>query len=145
MVEDYPTLIEFGLPSELGVEKLVRHALAWLLARWDIATARVADLQTAVSEACINAIEHGNQAQAQRRIGVTTTVTSGYVEVVVEDEGLTPYALPMAPPATIEHKLAGLAPARGMGLPLIGQLVDECGFLGAAPGAGNRFRLRIYR
>ncbi len=136
--------IELSLPSELGYEKLVRQMVVWLAQRLEVAAATIANIQTALSEACINAIEHGNQALARLRVGVAMTVTPEYFEAIVSDAGISPFCPPEQPPASMEQKLAGLAPARGMGLMLIHQLVDEAGFLACEPGEGNRFRMRIY-
>ena len=105
---------------------------------------RVEDLRTALSEACINAIEHGNQRQVQRRIHITCTISRNRLVLVISDEGLRFHPSQEIEAATIEQKLAGLASARGMGLMLIEQLVDECGFLPSRPGQGNRFRLAMY-
>jgi serine/threonine-protein kinase RsbW len=138
-------MIELYLPSELGYEKLVRQAIAWLAPQLQLTAARVADLQTAVSEACINAIEHGNRMLAHLRLGVTLHMTDSYLEVVVSDEGIARFLPSSEPAPSIEAKLAGLAPARCMGLMLMLQLVDEVEFAAAEPGQGNRVRLRIYR
>jgi len=45
---------------------------------------------------------------------------------------------------SIDMKLQGLAPLRGMGLMMIAQLVDEAGFTESHDG-GNHFRLSLYR
>ncbi len=144
MTDDQVTAFELSLPSELGYEKLVRHTVAWLGSQLHFDAARIADLQTALSEACINAIEHGNRRQPGRRVGVAFSVTSTHLEAVVADEGICRYR-PSETCASIEQKLAGLAPERGMGLMLIGNLVDEAGFLPARRGRGNRYRMRMYR
>lgn len=136
--------IELSLPSELGYEKMVRQMISRLASQLHLAAARTADLQTAASEACINAIEHGNRMLKHLRLNVTLHLTRTYLEVVVVDEGLTRLLPPSTPPASIEEKLAGLATARGMGLLLMQQLVDEADFLCSEPGKGNCVRLRIY-
>jgi len=145
MTREQANTIELSLPSELGYEKLVRQTISWLAPHLRLAAARVADLQTAVSEACINAIEHGNQLLAHLRLHVTIRVAPTYLEVVVADEGIVRFRPPAAPAAAIEDKLAGLTPARGMGLMLMQQLVDEADFLADERGTGNGVRLRIYR
>ena len=136
--------IELSFPSKLGYEKVAREAVGTLARLMGFDMSRVEDLRTALSEACINAIEHGNQRQAHLRIHISCTVSRNRLVIVVRDEGLRfhPSAQPQA--ATIEQKLAGLAATRGMGLMLIHQLVDESGFLPSRPGQGNRFRLAMY-
>ena len=140
-----PTTFELSLPSTPGSEKLARHTVAWVGLRLDLTVERIADLQTAVSEAFINAVEHGNQGNEHRRVQVIFSITPEHLEVEVSDEGVRRFEQPVAPPATIEEKLAGLAPLRGMGLMLIRQLVDEAEFGTGEDGVGNRVRLRMRR
>lgn len=137
--------IKLSLPSELGYEKLVWNLIAWSAPRLQLAASRIADLQTAICEACINAIEHGNQAQPQLRVEVTLSIAPSYIEAVVRDEGVVKFRPSNVPTASIEQKLAGLAPARGMGLLLIAQLVDEATFVENEASDGNCFRMRIHR
>ena len=138
-------IIKLSLPSELGYEKLVWHLIAWSAPRLQLAASRIADLQTAICEACVNAIEHGNQAQPRLRVEVTLSITPSYIEAVIRDEGVVKFCPSTVPAASIEQKLAGLAPARGMGLLLIAQLVDEAAFVENEVGCGNCFRMRINR
>lgn len=151
MQEPQPNLVEQGntiklsLPSVLGYEKLVWQMIAWVAPRLELAARQVADLQTATCEACINAIEHGNQGRPQLQVEVILVNSQQYVEAFVCDEGVLPFQHGGAPAASIEEKLAGLAPARGMGLLLIHQLVDEAEFVEGECAKGNCFRLRIYR
>ena len=139
------TTIELSIPSALGFEKIARDVAASLARRIGFDAERIADLQTAISEACINAIEHGNQCKPGLRITLTFTVTTNRLEVVVTDSGIrkSPALEPASP--SIEQKIHGMANPRGMGLMLIHQLVDESGFLPARRGGGNRFRLTLYR
>jgi serine/threonine-protein kinase RsbW len=143
-VEAQTTSIELSVPSKLGHEVVARQLVGWLGRRlgWD--GARVADVQTAVSEACINAIEHGNLGIPDCRVIVAFLCQQSYLDVIVSDEGRQPYHFNGAAPASIEQKMAGLASPRGMGLMLMAQLVDEAGFLPTQPGGGNRYRLRVY-
>ena len=141
----HSTTIELSLPNILGFEKLARYTVSWLGARLGFDASRIEDIQTAVCEACINAIEHGNQNAPDRRVHVAFSVAGDHLDAVIGDEGATPYWPAEAGPATIEQKLAGCAPARGMGLFLISQLCDEAGFLPAEPTTGNRYWLRMYR
>ena len=136
---------ELTLPSQLGYEKLVRPLIAWLGQRLHFTAARTADIQTAVSEACINAIEHGNQGDTRLQVRVLFTVTHSHLEVVVMDAGISIYREPGTPPPSIHEKVTAGASPRGLGLMLMRQLVDEFEFLAPAPGHGNRFCLRFSR
>lgn len=137
--------VELSLPNELGYEKLARHTVSWLGSRLGFDAGRIADIQTAVCEACINAIEHGNQGLPDRRVHVAFSFARDHLDAVIGDEGALPWVDCDSCPATIEQKLAGFAPARGMGLFLISQLADEAGFLPSTPASGNRYWLRMYR
>lgn len=139
-----PETIEILLPNKLGYETLARDTVAWLGRRLGIEPERIADMQTAVCEACINAMEHGNQGVPDQRITVTFSYGPTHLDAVIADNGLQLYERSASAPATIQQKLAGLAPARGMGLMLIRQLVDEAEFLPAEHTQGNRYRIRLY-
>ncbi|MGO4214149.1 ATP-binding protein, partial [Terriglobus sp. YAF25] len=53
--------VEVTLPSELGFEKVAMSTAASMAQLMGFSPDRIEDLKTAVAEACINAIEHGNQ------------------------------------------------------------------------------------
>src|ERR687885_2487038 len=98
MSRTYDCTSELALPSELGAEKRVRQTLAQVGAELQLGSARLADLQTAVSEACINAIEHGNQLRRELCLDVTLRVAATYLEVLVRDAGVVPFRPPVNPP-----------------------------------------------
>ena len=54
------TSVEVRLPSQLGYEKVAMSTAAAVAKLMGFREDRVEDLKTAVAEACINAIEHGN-------------------------------------------------------------------------------------
>lgn len=134
--------IELSFPSELGYEKIARDAVAAFARRLGCDRERVEDLKTALGEACINAIEHGNAKTPGMRVDICCTGTPDRLTIDVCDSGLRRYSGD-APIAGIDQKLLGLAPRRGMGLMMIAQLVDEAGFTDSGEG-GNRFRLVLY-
>ena len=96
-----------------------------------------------LGEACINAIEHGNGRAPGLRVDVSCVGADDRLEIEVHDRGLKRYEFSGAV-ASIDLKLRGLAPLRGMGLMMIAQLVDEAGFTESHDG-GNHFRLSLYR
>jgi serine/threonine-protein kinase RsbW len=134
--------MELSFPSELGYEKVARDAVAAFARRLGYDRERVEDLKTALGEACINAIEHGNGRTPGLRVDVSCVCTEGRLTVEVHDRGLKRYQSSAAF-VSIEAKLGGLAPLRGMGLMMISQLVDEAGFTDSHDG-GNHFRLVLY-
>lgn len=136
--------MELSFPSELGYEKIARDAVAAFAYRLGFDRERIEDIKTALGEACINAIEHGNHQLPGLRVDVNCVCEDERLMIEVCDDGLQRFqAISTAAPSIIE-KLSGQAPLRGMGLMLIAQLVDEAGFADSSDGR-NRFRLAIYR
>lgn len=137
------TMMELTLPSELGYEVVARDAIAAFARRLCIPPDRIEDLKTALSEVCINAIEHGNSLRPGLRVQISCRVAEEQLIVEVVDQGVSAFA-PKSEPLTMAEKLAGLGSLRGMGLLLISQLCDEAGFV-PGTGSGNCFRFAFYR
>lgn len=57
-------VIELAIPSRLGLERVAIDAAASVAQLMGFSEDRIEDLKTAVDEACLNAIEHGNQQNA---------------------------------------------------------------------------------
>lgn len=140
----FPTAsMELSLPSELGYEVIARDAVAAFARRLGLTADQVEDLKTALSEACINAIEHGNSLRPGLRILIGCHLEQEQLVVEVVDQGVSSFT-PRGAPLTISDKVAGRGSLRGMGLMLISQLCDEAGFV-AQTGAGNCFRFAFRR
>ncbi|MEM8530235.1 MAG: ATP-binding protein [Chloroflexota bacterium] len=136
-------ILEFCFPSAFGCEKIVLDAISTFAYRCGFSDEQIANLKTALGEACVNAIEHGNQCCDQLQVQVHCMYDKQCLSVDVRDQGLKKYQV-SSPPASIEHKLQGRAALRGMGLSIIGQLVDEAGFIDSIEH-GNQFRFTMYR
>ena len=80
-------------------------------------------------------------AAGQLRVDVSCVCDGVNLTIEVLDQEMQAYNGHRT--ARIEHKLAGDIPLRGMGLQIIGQLVDEYS-LEATPGGENVFRLRLH-
>jgi serine/threonine-protein kinase RsbW len=137
------TSMELILPNELGYELIARDAVAAFAQRLGMPSDQVDDLKTALCEACVNAIEHGNSLKPDLRVEISCRVEGERLVIEVCDQGVRPFA-PNGEPLSIVEKLAGLGSLRGMGLMLISQLCDEAGFVSRAD-AGNCFRLIFQR
>ena len=59
--------VEVRLPSRLGYEKVAMSTAASVAKLMGFREDRIEDLKTAIAEACINAIEHGNRQNENRR------------------------------------------------------------------------------
>ena len=132
--------IELRLPSELGWERAAMDLAASVAARMGFPHDRIDDIRTAVSEATINAIEHGNREAASNRVLVVLAPEGSTLRIDVRDASPRPFVAPPLP--AIAEKVAGHIGARGWGVFLISQLVDEVEF--ASTGDGNIVRMVVH-
>src|SRR5260370_30024876 len=122
-MSDGGVVIELKLPTRLGFEKVAMNTAASVAELMGFSTDRVDDLKTAVAEACIKAIEHGNQLNERLAIMVTLSMGEESLEVRIHDEGKGVKGEFHAP--DIDRKMLGEESPRGMGMFLIQSLVDE--------------------
>ena len=79
--------VEVRLPSRLGFEKVAMSTASAVAKLMGFREDRVEDLKTAVAEACINAIEHGNRLNEKLSVGVVLSAGEDELEVKVIDDG----------------------------------------------------------
>jgi serine/threonine-protein kinase RsbW len=96
---------------------------------------RIDDLKTAVAEACMNAIEHGNLEDKATSVTVLLSASSDHLEVRVVDRGrqVIPDPLPLP---------GDNANARGWGMFFIHNLMDEVEILRSPEG--NVVRMLLF-
>jgi serine phosphatase RsbU (regulator of sigma subunit)/anti-sigma regulatory factor (Ser/Thr protein kinase) len=120
----WETLIEFALPSKPGNERQAIQKVSEALEGLDIGEDTSDRLKTAVGEATMNAMEHGNQYQRGKQVSVQVRKSSQALSVLITDEGggekIQIHGLP-----DLESKLKGEQSPRGWGLFLIQNMVDE--------------------
>ncbi|MGC8548247.1 MAG: ATP-binding protein [Acidobacteriaceae bacterium] len=126
------TSVQVCLPSELGFEKVAMSTAASMAGLMGFTEDRIDDLKTAVAEACINAIEHGNQLNESLSVAVVLSMNPEGLEVKVIDDGVGIHNKPPSP--DIDRKLHGEEDTRGMGMFLIQALVDEAEWYAGPPG-----------
>jgi anti-sigma regulatory factor (Ser/Thr protein kinase) len=90
----------------------------------DLTGRRLERLKTAVAEATMNAIEHGNQGHAELPVRLEVSTSDGHLVVRITDLG-GGRVIPEATTPDLEAKLAGLQKPRGWGLFLIKNMVDD--------------------
>ena len=132
--------LELHIPSVLGFEKVARDFAAAVAKTMAFPEDRIEDLKTAVAEACLNAMEHGNRLDSSMRVGISLTLDDSTLQVVVRDEG-SGVGHPDTP--SIDEKIEGETPPRGWGIFLIKSLMDEVQFE-SAPEGGNVVRMVIH-
>lgn len=126
-LNETPGEVRLSLPSCLGFEKIAMDAAAAMARMMGFSSVRIEDLRTAVSETCINAIEHGNKLNAANRVDVLLRPNDQTLTVQVFDNGAgfenSIHAMPQ-----IDRKIRGEENSRGLGLFLIEHLVDRVEF-----------------
>ena len=132
MSESKSTTVEVRLPTKLGYEKVAMSTAASVAKLMGFPEDRVEDLKTAVAEACINAIEHGNRLNEKLSVGVVLRADTDALEVKVLDDGSGIKKQPAKP--DIDRKMHGQEDPRGMGMFLIQALVDEAEWVAGKDG-----------
>ena len=118
--------IEVSLPNKLGYERIAMACSASFAKIVGFVPERVEDLKTAVSEACLNAMEHGNLNHPEKRVIVTMDYKDHIFRVSVMDQGEGMEETPEIPEGPdIEKKIEAMETPRGLGMFLIKQLVDQ--------------------
>ena len=118
--------IEVSLPNKLGYERVAMACSASFAKIVGFLPERIEDLKTAVSEACLNAMEHGNLNRPDRRVMITMNYRDHVFSISVMDQGEGMGNTPDIPEEPdIEKKIESLETPRGLGMFLIKQLVDQ--------------------
>jgi serine/threonine-protein kinase RsbW len=141
MTEPKSTTVEMRLPTKLGYEKVAMTTAASVAKLHGFPEDRIEDLKTAVAEACINAIEHGNRLDEKLSVGVVLRADPESLEVKVIDDGSGIKKQPPKP--DIDRKMHGEEDPRGMGMFLIQALVDEAEWVPGGDGKSSYVRLVI--
>jgi serine phosphatase RsbU (regulator of sigma subunit)/anti-sigma regulatory factor (Ser/Thr protein kinase) len=117
-------LAEFDLPSAQGNEREAMARVEQAVAGTGLEPARLERLKTAVAEATMNAMEHGNEYRPDRPVTIRVLRSADSLRVQVSDHGgAGDFAAPETP--DLAAKLEGRQRPRGWGLFLIEKMVDE--------------------
>ena len=122
--ENGRVLADFTLPSEPGNERVAMERVAEAVRGLELPAARLERLKTAVSEATMNAMEHGNGYRPDVPVSITVLASESELSVRIVDEG-GDQPIPEAETPDLDAKLAGLQKPRGWGLFLIKKMVDD--------------------
>ena len=142
-MDEHRSSIELRLPSRLGYEKVAMDTAASVAHLMGFGSDRIEDLKTAVSEACINAMEHGNKLDEALSVSVILSMDADTLEVKVLDNGDGPKGHTVRP--DIDKKMHEEEAARGMGMFLIESLVDEVEWVSSPPrGSYARMIIRLH-
>lgn len=117
-------LAEFTVPSAPGNERIAMQRVADIVAGENLPSSRLERLKTAVAEATMNAMEHGNRYQPELDVAIEVAESLSAIRVRITDHG-GDRAIPETTAPDIDAKLAGTQSPRGWGLFLIRNMVDE--------------------
>lgn len=123
--------LRLRLPNHAENVSLVRQALSGMALAVDLEPAVLADVKTAVSEACNNVVIHAYDGESGP-LEVDVRVDAGELLVVVRDEGGG------IQPHPVESETA----VQGVGLSLITALADRVEYLGG-PECGTEVHMRF--
>lgn len=134
--------IEINLPSKIGYERVAMASSAALARLGGLDAARIEDLKSAVAEACINAMQHGNKWRPEARVVVSLNLSDDRFTVSVTDQG---NGVPDVPeyPGIMKIIEENVSP-RGLGVFMIQHLVDKVRFNQTADG-GHKMIMEIKR
>lgn len=117
-------LAEFEIVSSPGNERTAMLRVGELAAEFDFSHDRLERLKTAVAEATMNAMEHGNKYQSELNALIRVYKTDDSLLIRIRDHGggriIPEHVIP-----DLDAKLDGLQSPRGWGLFLIENMVDE--------------------
>jgi anti-sigma regulatory factor (Ser/Thr protein kinase) len=117
-------LRELSVPSEPGNERMAMETVAEAISDLDIRSENLERLKTAVAEATMNAMEHGNHYRAELPVLIEVSASDTQLSVKITDEGSGPPVFHAETP-DLDAKLKGMQSPRGWGLFLIKNMVDD--------------------
>ena len=123
------TLAELSVPSEPGNERRAMEEVAGAVEGLGLSDRTLERLKTAVAEATMNAMEHGNNYRSEAPVVIEVSASEADLSVKLTDEGSGPPAFDSETP-DLEAKLEGMQTPRGWGLFLIKSMVDEMSVTG---------------
>lgn len=122
--QELDLIANFMVPSEPGNERLVANQVLNAVKELDLAETQQNRLETAVAEAALNAMEHGNKYQSELPVKVKVLRDRNQLVIQIKDfGGGAPIPSPVEP--DLQAKLDGEQSPRGWGLFLIRNMVDD--------------------
>ena len=127
--------VEIFIPSILGFEKVARSAAEALARQMGLEAEKIEDVKTAVAEAVMNAIEHGNLEDKATSVTVMFSASDDHLEIRVQDRGRQIVPNPLPVPGSGDS-------SRGWGIFFMQSLMDE--FEISRSPEGNEIRMTIF-
>src|SRR5919107_1556352 len=122
---DRRVLADFTLASEPGNERPAMEKVAEAVKELPLSGQRLDRLKTAVAEATMNAMEHGNRYDPDVSVNIQVWLLKDRLLVRIIDRGSGQLSSLKAQGPNLEAKLEDAQTARGWGVFLIERMVDE--------------------
>jgi serine/threonine-protein kinase RsbW len=132
--------VKIDLPNQIGYERVVMGSVAAYAKSIGFLPDRIEDMKTAVAEACVNAVQHGNKDRPDARVIVTMSFRDDVLHISVLDEGEGVKEIPKDP--DIIRIMDNLDPPVGFGIFLIKKLMDELEFK-KSPDHRNEVKMAV--
>lgn len=132
--------VEINLPNQLGYERVAMSSVAAFAQSIGFRPERIEDMKTAVAEACINAVQHGNKDRPDARVTVTFSFRNDTLSISVFDEGNGFKEAPKEP--DIVRIMNNLDSPLGFGVFLMKKLMDNFEFQ-KLPDQRNEVRMSM--
>ena len=125
--EDPPleNVAHFSIASQPGNERQAMEEVADAIKSMSLPESRMKKLKTAVAEATMNAMEHGNKYDADLPVEIDVLASDAAIAVRISDHGGGSPIPESEEAPDLEAKLSGQQSPRGWGLFLIENMVDE--------------------
>jgi len=118
-------LSDFTFPSEPGNERRAMEEVARAVSGLELPEMTLERLKTAVAEATMNAMEHGNRYDPNVPVKIQIWLLEERLLVRIIDRGSAPPPSSTTEVPDLEAKLVGTQTRRGWGLFVIQNMVDE--------------------
>ena len=120
----WKTVAEINIASQPGNERLAASQVVSALSPYALSEGQRKKLETAVAEATMNAMEHGNHYDPGKPVAIRVAASSKQIAIHITDQGGGAPIPPTTEP-DLDAKLAGEQSPRGWGLFLIRNMVDD--------------------
>jgi len=122
--DSWQILDEWTMPSQPGNERRAMERVAAVIKPLNLPDKRLEQIKTAVAEATMNAMEHGNHYETDKPVAVQVLASKTELAIRIRDHGGN-QPIPEASEPDLDAKLAELQTPRGWGLFLIKNMVDD--------------------
>ncbi|MBT8372165.1 MAG: ATP-binding protein [Deltaproteobacteria bacterium] len=119
-------IVKVILPNRIGYERIAMASSASFARMFGFSPERIEDLKTIVSEAAINAMQHGNKEHPDAVVTVDINFKDDAIQILVTDDGNG--IKEVLPKPDIDRIIAEKDPPIGFGVFLIQELADEVEF-----------------